>query len=107
MVRQGAHECEPLKIGGHRQNGKRLGRPATAALHADRVRKLRRSGAWGEFAGRGWTRGHTRQRETGFVVLAAGQKPYANRPVERPPQTWVDAITRFLQQWQLQFDGDN
>jgi putative DNA-invertase from lambdoid prophage Rac len=27
-----------------RQNGKRLGRPATAALHADRVRKLRRSG---------------------------------------------------------------
>ena len=27
-----------------RQNGKRLGRPATATLHADRVRKLRRSG---------------------------------------------------------------
>src|SRR3974390_1572860 len=27
-----------------RQNGKRLGRPATAALHADRVRQLRRSG---------------------------------------------------------------
>lgn len=27
-----------------RQNGKRLGRPATAALHADQVRKLRRSG---------------------------------------------------------------
>jgi DNA invertase Pin-like site-specific DNA recombinase len=27
-----------------RQNGKRLGRPATAALHADRVRKLRRAG---------------------------------------------------------------
>ena len=27
-----------------RQNGKRLGRPATAALHADRVRKLHRSG---------------------------------------------------------------
>ena len=27
-----------------RQNGKRLGPPATAALHADRVRKLRRSG---------------------------------------------------------------
>jgi hypothetical protein len=27
-----------------RQNGKRLGRPATAAVHADRVRKLRRSG---------------------------------------------------------------
>jgi len=27
-----------------RQNGKRLGRPATAALHADRVRKLRGSG---------------------------------------------------------------
>ena len=27
-----------------RQNGKRLGRPLTAALHADQVRKLRRSG---------------------------------------------------------------
>lgn len=27
-----------------RQNGKRLGRPVTAALHADQVRKLRRSG---------------------------------------------------------------
>lgn len=27
-----------------RQNGKRLGRPATAARHADQVRKLRRSG---------------------------------------------------------------
>ena len=27
-----------------RQNGKRLGRPATATMHADRVRKLRRSG---------------------------------------------------------------
>ena len=27
-----------------RQNGKRLGRPATAALHAGQVRKLRRSG---------------------------------------------------------------
>ena len=27
-----------------RQNGKRLGRPATAALHTDEVRKLRRSG---------------------------------------------------------------
>ena len=27
-----------------RQNGKRLGRPATATLHADRVRKLHRSG---------------------------------------------------------------
>ena len=27
-----------------RQNGKRLGRPATAALHTDQVRKLRRSG---------------------------------------------------------------
>ena len=27
-----------------RQNGKHLGRPATAALHADRVRKLHRSG---------------------------------------------------------------
>jgi Resolvase, N terminal domain/Helix-turn-helix domain of resolvase len=27
-----------------RQNGKRLGRPATATLHDDRVRKLRRSG---------------------------------------------------------------
>ena len=27
-----------------RQNGKRLGRPATAALHADRARKLRRTG---------------------------------------------------------------
>ncbi len=27
-----------------RQNGKRLGRPMTAALHADQVRKLRRSG---------------------------------------------------------------
>jgi DNA invertase Pin-like site-specific DNA recombinase len=27
-----------------RQNGKRLGRPATAALHTDRVRKLHRSG---------------------------------------------------------------
>ena len=28
-----------------RQNGKRLGRPVTAALHADRVRKLYRAGA--------------------------------------------------------------
>src|SRR5579862_9065049 len=27
-----------------RQNGKRLGRPVTAALHADQVRKLRRAG---------------------------------------------------------------
>ena len=27
-----------------RQNGKRLGRPVTAALHADQVRKLHRSG---------------------------------------------------------------
>jgi putative DNA-invertase from lambdoid prophage Rac len=27
-----------------RQNGKRLGRPATATMHADRVRKLRRCG---------------------------------------------------------------
>jgi putative DNA-invertase from lambdoid prophage Rac len=27
-----------------RQNGQRLGRPATAALHADQVRKLRRAG---------------------------------------------------------------
>jgi DNA invertase Pin-like site-specific DNA recombinase len=27
-----------------RQNGKRLGRPATAAMHADKVRKLSRSG---------------------------------------------------------------
>ena len=27
-----------------RQNGKRLGRPVTAALHADQVRELRRSG---------------------------------------------------------------
>ena len=27
-----------------RQNGKQLGRPATAAIHADKVRKLRRSG---------------------------------------------------------------
>jgi DNA invertase Pin-like site-specific DNA recombinase len=27
-----------------RQNGKRLGRPASATLHADEVRKLRRSG---------------------------------------------------------------
>ena len=27
-----------------RQNGKQLGRPATAAMHADQVRKLRRSG---------------------------------------------------------------
>jgi DNA invertase Pin-like site-specific DNA recombinase len=27
-----------------RQNGKRLGRPATAALHADEVRKLHRAG---------------------------------------------------------------
>ena len=27
-----------------RQNGKRLGRPATAALHADHIRKLHRSG---------------------------------------------------------------
>jgi DNA invertase Pin-like site-specific DNA recombinase len=27
-----------------RQNGKRLGRPLTAALHADQVRKLRRAG---------------------------------------------------------------
>ena len=27
-----------------RQNGKRLGRPATATMHTDRVRKLRRSG---------------------------------------------------------------
>ena len=27
-----------------RLNGKRLGRPATATMHADRVRKLRRSG---------------------------------------------------------------
>jgi DNA invertase Pin-like site-specific DNA recombinase len=27
-----------------RQNGKRLGRPATATIHADEVRKLRRSG---------------------------------------------------------------
>jgi DNA invertase Pin-like site-specific DNA recombinase len=27
-----------------RQNGKRLGRPATAAMHADQVRRLRRSG---------------------------------------------------------------
>jgi DNA invertase Pin-like site-specific DNA recombinase len=27
-----------------RQNGKRLGRPATAAMHADKVSKLRRSG---------------------------------------------------------------
>ena len=27
-----------------RQNGKRLGRPITAALHADQVRKLRRAG---------------------------------------------------------------
>jgi DNA invertase Pin-like site-specific DNA recombinase len=27
-----------------RQNGKRLGRPLAAALHADEVRKLRRSG---------------------------------------------------------------
>jgi putative DNA-invertase from lambdoid prophage Rac len=27
-----------------RQNGKRLGRPATAAMHADKVRKLHRSG---------------------------------------------------------------
>jgi putative DNA-invertase from lambdoid prophage Rac len=27
-----------------RQNGKRLGRPITAALHADQVRKLSRSG---------------------------------------------------------------
>jgi len=27
-----------------RQNGKRLGRPLTAGLHVDRVRKLRRSG---------------------------------------------------------------
>jgi len=40
---------DPARAGacwsGHaRQNGKRLGRPATAALHADQVRKLRRSG---------------------------------------------------------------
>ncbi len=27
-----------------RQNGKRLGRPATATMHAEEVRKLRRSG---------------------------------------------------------------
>ena len=27
-----------------RQNGKKLGRPATAALHADQVRKLHRAG---------------------------------------------------------------
>jgi DNA invertase Pin-like site-specific DNA recombinase len=27
-----------------RQNGKRLGRPATVAVHADRIRKLHRSG---------------------------------------------------------------
>jgi putative DNA-invertase from lambdoid prophage Rac len=27
-----------------RQNGKRLGRPATAGMHADKIRKLRRSG---------------------------------------------------------------
>ena len=27
-----------------RQNGKRLGRPLTAALHSDQIRKLRRAG---------------------------------------------------------------
>ena len=43
-------ECEILRdrvragLAHARQNGKRLGRPATAALHSDKVRKLRRSG---------------------------------------------------------------
>ena len=38
--------CERVRAGlAHaRQNGKRLGRPLTAALHADQVRELRRSG---------------------------------------------------------------
>jgi putative DNA-invertase from lambdoid prophage Rac len=35
---------EPVRAGLAHARQKRLGRPATAALHADRVRKLRRSG---------------------------------------------------------------
>lgn len=35
---------ERVRAGHARQNGKRLGRPITAALHADQVRKLRVSG---------------------------------------------------------------
>jgi DNA invertase Pin-like site-specific DNA recombinase len=33
-----------LSLAHARQNGKRLGRPASVALHADQIRKLRRSG---------------------------------------------------------------
>jgi DNA invertase Pin-like site-specific DNA recombinase len=37
-------ERVPAGLAHARQNGKCLGRPATAELHADKVRKLRRSG---------------------------------------------------------------
>ena len=37
-------ERVPAGLAHARQNGKRLGRPLTAAIHADKVRKLSRSG---------------------------------------------------------------
>jgi putative DNA-invertase from lambdoid prophage Rac len=50
-----------------RQNGKRLGRPITAALHADRVRKLHRAGVSKSEIARRLTIGRTSVRR----ILAA------------------------------------
>jgi len=50
-----------------RQNGKRLGRPATATMHAEAVRKLRRSGLSKSEIGRRLNIGRTSVRR----ILAA------------------------------------
>ena len=52
-----------------RLNGKRLGRPATAVLHADRVRKLRRSGLSKSAIARRLNSGRTSVRR----ILATGK----------------------------------
>lgn len=53
-----------------RQNGKKLGRPATAALHADQVRKLHRAGISKSEIARRLAIGRTSVRR----ILAAKQK---------------------------------
>jgi putative DNA-invertase from lambdoid prophage Rac len=61
-------ECEILRervragLVHARQNGKCIGRPATAALHADRVCKLRRSGLSKSAIARGLDIGRTSVR---------------------------------------------
>ena len=67
-----------------RQNGKRLGRPATAALHADEVRKLHRAGvSKAEIARRLQDRAHLGASHPGVLFPGEiGQPAPLRRPAE-------------------------